>query len=320
MNIVSLFSGAGGMDLGFIKAGHKIIWANDTYAKAVETYKDNIGNHIVYGDIREISTKDIPNCDMVIGGFPCQGFSVANINRTEQDERNKLYLEFLRIIREKQPLYFVAENVKGILSLGKGKVAEMIRNDFKSAGYNVEYKLLNAADFGVPQLRERVIFIGIREDIKEPICFPEPTHSDPKKATDFQKPWVTIGEALAHIPEPEDAPEIPNHQYTKYKLRFNGYLGHREIDPNKPSPTITARGDDKGGVVIIHHPNNHRRLSVREAATIQTFPMNFVFSGSKTDGYRQIGNAVPPLFAYHIAKMFPLEAKKKSLSLAGRLG
>ncbi|MBP1906309.1 DNA (cytosine-5)-methyltransferase 1 [Paenibacillus turicensis] len=315
MKIVSLFSGAGGMDLGFTKAGHEIIWANDLYSKAVETYKENIGKHICLEDIREVSTSDIPNCDMVIGGFPCQGFSVANTNRSEQDERNKLYLEFLRVIREKQPLYFIAENVKGILSLGKGKVIELIKNDFISAGYNVEYRLLNAADYGVPQIRERVIFIGVRNDIKETISFPEPTHCDPSKLNfSDKKPWVTIGQALRDIPEPEEAPHIPNHEYTKYKLRFNGYMGHRVIDPDKPSPTITARGDDKGGVVIIHHPNNHRRLSVREAATIQTFPMDFVFSGSKTDGYRQIGNAVPPLFAYNIARMFPIKVKNEQMT------
>lgn len=315
MKIVSLFSGAGGMDLGFTKAGHDIIWANDLYGKAVDTYKKNIGNHINHEDIREISTNDIPNCDMVIGGFPCQGFSVANINRSEQDERNKLYLEFLRVVREKQPLYFVAENVKGILSLGKGKVVELIKKDFMSAGYNVEYKLLNAADYGVPQIRERVIFIGVRNDIEKSISFPESTHCDPSKLNfSDKKSWVTIGQALKDIPEPEEAPHIPNHEYTKYKLRFNGYMGHRVIDANKPSPTITARGDDKGGVVIIHHPNNHRRLSVREAATIQSFPMDFVFSGSKTDGYRQIGNAVPPLFAYNIAKMFPIKVKKRQMT------
>ncbi|CAM3051558.1 DNA cytosine methyltransferase [Paenibacillus sediminis] len=306
MNIVSLFSGAGGMDLGFIQAGHNIIWANDINAKAVKTYRKNIGNHITNVDIKEIHTSQIPDCDMVIGGFPCQGFSVANINRSVVDERNKLYLEFLRVIQEKQPLYFVAENVKGLLSLAKGKVIEMIHNDFRSAGYDVEYKVLNAADYGVPQIRERVIFIGVRKDLNHRIDFPRPIHSDPSKSSDLAN-WVSIGEALSGIPEPEEAPYIPNHEYSKYKLRFNGYLGHRVINPDRPAPTITARGDDKGGVVIIHHPNNHRRLSVREAAIVQSFPMDFVFEGSKTDGYRQIGNAVPPKLAFHIAKQFPIE-------------
>ncbi|MEY2195334.1 DNA cytosine methyltransferase [Neobacillus sp. BF23-41] len=307
MKIVSLFSGAGGMDLGFIRAGHEIIWANDIYEKAIETYKLNIGDHINCSDIKDIHSDHIPECDMIIGGFPCQGFSVANINRSTEDERNKLYLEMLRIIKGKKPKYFVAENVKGILSLGKGKVKEMILSDFESAGYNVTCNLVNAANYGVPQQRERVFFIGVRKDLNESINFPSPTHAEPPSHLLFGlNEWVTIGEALKDIPEPEDAPEIPNHEYTKYKLRFNGYMGHREIDPNRPSPTITARGDNKGGVVIIHHPNNHRRLSVREAAIIQSFPMDFVFVGSKTDGYRQIGNAVPPLLAFNLAKCFPV--------------
>jgi DNA (cytosine-5)-methyltransferase 1 len=307
MNIVSLFSGAGGMDLGFIQAGHRIIWANDIYEKAIETYKNNIGDHITCADIKDIPSKDIPDCDMIIGGFPCQGFSVANRNRSSEDERNKLYLEMLRVIKSKKPKYFVAENVKGILSLAKGKVKDMILSDFEDAGYNVTCHLVNAANYGVPQLRERVFFIGVRKDLDEIIDFPSPTHAEPPSHLLFNlQKWTTIGEVLKDIPEPEDAPDIPNHEYTKYKLRFNGYLGHREINPDRPSPTITARGDNKGGVVIIHHPNNHRRLSVREAAIIQTFPMDFVFSGSKTDGYRQIGNAVPPLLAYNLAKSFPV--------------
>ncbi|MFW0782349.1 DNA cytosine methyltransferase [Rossellomorea marisflavi] len=307
MKIVSLFSGAGGMDLGFIQAGHEVIWANDIYEKAVDTYKQNIGDHIVSVDIKDVSSEDIPECDMVIGGFPCQGFSVANMNRSVEDERNKLYLEMLRVIKSKQPKYFVAENVKGILSLAKGKVKDMIISDFEEAGYKVTCNLVNAADYGVPQLRQRVFFIGVHKELDEPIQFPEPTHAEPPSNVLLGlKEWVTIGEALKDIPEPEEAPEIPNHEYTKYKLRFNGYLGHREINSNRPAPTITARGDSKGGVVIIHHPNNHRRLSVREAAIVQSFPLDFVFSGSKTDGYRQIGNAVPPLLAYNIAKSFPV--------------
>lgn len=305
MKVVSLFSGAGGMDLGFIQAGHEIIWANDVYEKAVETYKNNIGAHIVLKDIAEVDSSEIPDCDIVIGGFPCQGFSVANMKRFVEDDRNQLYLEMLRVILEKKPKYFVAENVKGILSLGKGKVKDLILKDFEEAGYNVDYYLVNAADYGVPQSRQRVFFVGVRKDVEEIVSFPSPTHTSPDKAKVLGlENWITIGEALKNIPEPEDAPNIANHEYTKYKLRFNGYIGHREVDPDRPAPTITARGDSKGGVVIIHHPNNLRRLSVREAATVQSFPLDFVFSGSKTDGYRQVGNAVPPLLAYKIANIF----------------
>lgn len=173
--VVSLFSGAGGMDLGFIQAGFQVVWANDFFKEAIETYKKNIGNHIVYGDIRMISSDDIPdNPDVIIGGFPCQGFSIANIKRNMEDQRNFLYKEMLRIIKDKQPKMFVAENVKGLLSMEKGKVIEMILNDFRSLGYYVEYKLLNAAEYGVPQQRERVIIIGNR--INDSVTFPTETH------------------------------------------------------------------------------------------------------------------------------------------------
>jgi len=304
MKVASLFSGVGGLDLGFLKAGHVIVWANDFFPDAVETYKRNIGDHIVLGDITKISAEDIPNHDILIGGFPCQGFSVANIKRGARDSRNKLYHEFLRILSEKKPKYFVAENVKGILSLSKGKVFETILADFAKTGYKVKYKLLNAADFGVPQRRERVIILGVRTDINKELQFPVPTHSATPNNKKL-KPWVSIGAALQDIPEPDAEHRLSNHTYSKFKLKFNGYLGNRTINPNLPAPTVTARGDDRGGVVVLHHPNNHRRMSVRELATTQSFPKNFVFCGPNSSAYRQIGNAVPPVLARAIALMFP---------------
>lgn len=173
--VISLFSGAGGMDLGFINAGYDIIWAVDFFKEAVETYRKNISQEIILGDITKIDSDDIPEgADVIIGGFPCQGFSVANNSRSEKDERNFLYLEMLRIVNDKKPKVFVAENVKGILSLGRGGVLEMIKNDFEEIGYKVEARLLNAAEYGVPQARERVIIIGNRLDVAN--SFPEPTH------------------------------------------------------------------------------------------------------------------------------------------------
>ena len=305
MKVISLFSGCGGLDLGFINAGMEIIWANDLYADAVETYKKNIGDHITLKSILEVKSNEIPDCDGVIGGFPCQGFSLANTGRNVDDTRNFLYREFVRVIKDKKPKFFIAENVKGILSLGKGKVFEKIIKDFSSCGYVVRYHLFNAADYGVPQRRERVFIFGIRRDVEfDEMQFPpSPTHSKDKVNLKIKK-WVSIGDALAKIPEPgmEDPKKIPNHTGTKFKLKNNGYLGHRQIDPNMPSPTITARGDEKGGVVIIHHPSNKRRLTVREAAAVQSFPLNFHFIGNNTSGYRQIGNAVPPVLAAEIAK------------------
>lgn len=309
MKVVSLFSGAGGLDLGFIRAGHEVVWAVDNYEDAVGTYRRNVGSHIVCEDITKVSPEEIPDHDILVGGFPCQGFSVANTKRNSKDQRNKLYREFLRILVCKKPMYFVAENVKGILSLDRGEVFTMIRNDFAGAGYNVKHAVLNAADYGVPQRRERVIIIGCRNDLHDCIQFPTPTHSSLPDLLGL-KEWVSIGEALKSIPEPEDEHSLHNHTYSKFKLKFNGYIGNRAVDPDKPAPTVTARGDAKGGVVVLHHPRNHRRMSVRELATAQSFPLDFVFIGNNSSAYRQIGNAVPPLLAFAIASMFPLEGVK----------
>ena len=302
MDVVSLFSGAGGLDLGFIQAGHHILWANDFYHDAVSTYRANIGKHIVEGDIHQIPSENIPDCEIVIGGFPCQGFSIANTGRHADDERNTLYLQLLRVIRDKQPLFFLAENVKGILSLEHGEVFQTILNDFRGLNYRVQYRLLNAADYGVPQRRERVFIVGVRNDIDFDFHFPNPTHS--KDGENGLPRWVSVREAIEHFPDPDTPNTVPNHTYSKYKIIFNGYMGKRRIDPDKPLPTITARGDSKGGVVVHAHYNGQRRMTAREVACIQTFPDDFVFQGTNSSVYRQIGNAVPPLLAYQIANQF----------------
>lgn len=301
---MSLFSGAGGLDLGFVEAGHRIIWANDSFLDAVKTYRLNLGGHIVYGDIHGIPSESIPDCDIVIGGFPCQGFSVANTGRHEDDERNKLYLEMIRVIRDKMPRFFLAENVKGILSLGKGQIFKNILSDFQELGYRVHYRLLNAADYGVPQKRQRVIIVGVRKDIDSEYVYPEPSYSE--SGSLYTKKWVSVREALQTLPDPDTPNDLPNHVYSKYKLNFNGYIGHRPIDPEQPAPTVTARGDDRGGVVILPHPNGQRRMTCRELATIQSFPLNYKFIGSISSIYRQIGNAVPPLLAKAVAAQFNL--------------
>ncbi|MFZ6726406.1 DNA cytosine methyltransferase [Undibacterium sp. MH2W] len=306
MRVVSLFCGAGGLDLGFKKAGHEIIWSNDFDKDSVETYRKNIGAHVVHDDISNISVVDIPECDIVIGGFPCQGFSVANMNRHVADSRNQLYLQLLKVITYKQPKFFLAENVKGLMSLGKGEILKMILKDFTEAGYRVSYKVLNAADFGVPQKRERLFIIGVRNDVNDKIEFPNPTHAPLEKADALGLlPWVSVGKALENIPEPESDHNLSNHTYSKFKLKFNGYLGNRHINPDLPSPTVTARGDTKGGVVVLHHPRNHRRMSVRELAIVQSFPLDFVFHCNQSSAYRLIGNAVSPKLAEIIGNQFP---------------
>ncbi|MDR1042604.1 MAG: DNA cytosine methyltransferase [Clostridiales Family XIII bacterium] len=304
MRVISLFSGAGGLDLGFIMAGHDIVWANDCYDDAVETYKRNIGNHIVNDDIYNVDSKDIPSADIVIGGFPCQGFSVANMKRHTEDVRNELYKQLIRVIVDKRPKYFLAENVKGILSLDKGAVFRMILDDFNALGYDIDYRLLNAADYGVPQKRERVFIVGVRKGIKKGFDFPNPTHSNSNMPGGNTDLWISVSKALEGIPDPDSPNELLNHEYSKYKINFNGYLGHRIIDADKPAPTVTGRGDDRGGVVVLPHPSHIRRMTCRELAAIQSFPLDYEFRGPRSSIYRQIANAVPPLLAYHMAKQF----------------
>ena len=173
--VVSLFSGCWWLDLWFIKAWYDVIWANDFFPDAVKTYKKNIWNHIILWDIWSIKSSEIPdNFDVLLWGFPCQWFSIANIKRSMDDERNFLYKEMLRVVKDKQPKYFVAENVKWLLSMHKWEVIKMIINDFKELWYNVDYKLLNSANYGVPQQRERVIIIWNRIGIDN--IFPKETH------------------------------------------------------------------------------------------------------------------------------------------------
>ena len=291
-----MFSGAGGLDLGLVQAGNEVVWANDIDKDAVETYRSNISQDILLGDISTIDFDSIPDGDVVVGGFPCQGFSLANMRRSVDDERNLLYKYCLKMLVAKRPRYFIAENVRGILNIGGGTVLEQILSDFQDAGYFVSVNKINMADYGVPQKRIRVVFLGTRKDLgsESVLSIPAKTHSDDPK--DKLPGWISIQQALEHFPEPSESGDIPNHVASSYKLSFRNFTGHRPTDPAKPSPTILARGNGKGGVVAIPHYNGKRRLTVRESACVQTFPDDFVFSGKLNSCYRQIGNAVPVAF------------------------
>ena len=272
MKIISLFSGAGGLDLGFVKAGGNIIWANDYDKDAVKTYMQNIGEHIILGDIRNISENDVPNGDAVIGGFPCLGFTVARGKvRKVDDPHNFLYLEFLRITKKVMPKYFLIENVPG-MTAGEEfkKFFQKMIDDFTEAGYTVKYKILNAADYGVPQIRRRVIIVGARKDEEYRFTFPEPSYSKFPEVTLGGKrleKWITLKEAIGDLPESYDS-KIPNHVGTAHKVKINGYVGNRPLSWDAPSPTIMGRGSKTGGPVIPPHPSLKRRLSVRETARI----------------------------------------------------
>ena len=312
MKVVSLFAGCGGLDLGLIKSGHKIVHASDIDEDCCKTYSKNLGHICHCIDVKTLSTNILPKYDLLVGGFPCQGFSVANLYRSGKDERNELYLEIVRILNETRPKFFLAENVPGILSLEKGKVVEMIMNDFQKVGikkgfkgYEVRRYKLNAANYGAPQNRQRVIFLGISKDFSNELrekmfSFFPPKYSHGEGA----EPLKTMKDAIGDLPEP-NTPKgllIPNHFTTNHKVKINGYLGNRKLDWNKPSPTIVGRGGGTGGPVIAVHPNLNRRLSVRETARLQGFDDSFIFEGSKSSQYRQIGNAVAVDFGEAIGK------------------
>jgi DNA (cytosine-5)-methyltransferase 1 len=283
------------LDLGLIQAGNEVIWANDIDKDAVATYGKNIGSNIICDDIKNIDIADIPTADAIVGGFPCQGFSQANLLRTVDDGRNQLYKFFYGVIKSKQPKFFIAENVRGILSIGKGNAIKQIVSDFENAGYLVRVTLVNMADYGVPQTRQRVFIIGQRKDLGDETLFVFPEKSHDKQGR--SSPWVSIKSAIAHYPDPDEPNDYLNHIYSSYKVEYRNFTGHRATDPEKPSPTILARGNGKGGVCAIPHYNGKRRLTIRESATIQTFPENFEFMGQMNSCYRQIGNAVPVRFA-----------------------
>lgn len=256
-NLVSLFCGAGGMDLGFKRAGFNILWANDFDEDATITYKNNIGDHVVLGDICKIKSEDIPDHpDVIIGGFPCQGFSIANTKRNMKDERNFLYKEMLRIINDKKPQVFVAENVKGLLSMEKGKVIKMIKKDFENIGYNVDYKILNAADYGVPQARERVIIIGNRIGVKN--LYPKQTHVNMNKnqqtlnVSKNLKPYITTEQAIGFLSDVK---------ITNNDLKVDGRIIHNHMASTNVSDKFWARKHDVNQADICDYLKSWRNAS-----------------------------------------------------------
>ena len=304
LKVASMFAGCGGLDFAFHKQLDKynIVYVNDFDKDACNTYEKYYNFKPTCEDITKL--ENIPDCDILTGGFPCQGFSVANLYRKETDNRNKLYLELVRLLKLKNPKFFIFENVKGILSLGgyennedkknnKGKIFKMIISDLEKCGYIVYTKLFKLKWYDIPQNRERVIFIGIRNDISEKIQFKWPVEK--------QEITKTLKDAIGDLPIEYN--EELQHIGTKHKVKINGYMGNRKLNWDEISPTITGRGGGNGGPVINIHPSGKRRMTVREYARIQTFPDDFNFQGSISSKYRQIGNAVPPKFSFILSNL-----------------
>lgn len=298
---VSLFCGAGGMDMGFHNVGFNVVWANDLYKDACDTYTGWSGAQVVCEDVTKILVDDIPSADFMTFGFSCQGFSLSGPRKLD-DSRNKLYHECVRIVTAKQPLFFVAENVKGLLSMGGGSIFDAIVADFGNCGYDVFHKLLNAKDYGVPQDRERIIIIGFRKDLgitANDYRFPEP-HAECVLLKDIL--WD-----LPLYPLNEDVCRAP---YSSRYMSRNRRRGWDEVSftipamakqvplhPSSPfmhklGPDLWEFGDPVGAT---------RRFSWQEAAAIQTFPLGMQFHGDLTSRYKQIGNAVPVKLAEAVA-------------------
>ncbi len=307
--VLSLFSGAGGMDLGFTggftylgqhyeRLPFHIVRAYDIDPRAVATYNANLDPVCQVADVTTLEPEDLPQgIDVVLGGFPCQDFSFAGKRHGLTVHRGRLYLAMVRAIEATTPKVFVAENVKGLLSANGGLAKEIITNDFAKAGpgYRIYMQVLNAADYGVPQRRERVFIVGVRKDLKGEFSFPEPTHHKSGGGPLIPLPgWRTIREALGDIEDPEVHARLPNPEWDR-RRRFPNWKRDSPINPNAPAPTVLTKQPP-------FHYKHERRLSVRECARLQSFPDNFVFHAPMSKAYELVGNAVPPALAWHLAR------------------
>ena len=330
--VVSLFAGCGGLDLGFVRSGFETAWANE-YDKTIwDTYECNHkGVPLDRRSIVDISSSDIPDAEGIIGGPPCQSWSLAGAMRGDHDPRGQLFYEYLRILRDKRPLFFLAENVPGIISSTHKASFERLLSNFCRIGYDVSYTALNAKYYGVPQERTRIIIVGYLKEVGRRFVFPAPTHinSAAKKqlplayGAETLRPLRTLRDAIGDLPEPLPAQaknrtngdylEIANHEYMTGGFSTIYMSRNRKREWDEPSFTIQA-----GGRHAPLHPASsrmikleqdkwkfdeetgyaYRRLSVRECARVQTFPDEFVFKYHHlADGYKMVGNAVPVLLA-----------------------
>lgn len=320
--IFSTFTGAGGLDLGFHggfkflekdfpKLNFRTVKAIELNSFACKTVKRNfLDCEVIESDIIETNPKDFKDdYDVLLGGFPCVTFSVVGKREGIKDDKNgKLYESFARFVEELKPKVFLAENVKGILSANEGKAIEVIRKRFEDTGYKMQVHLVNFADYGVPQLRQRVLFIGVRQDIENEFKMPEPTHK--KHITSFEafkdidtscenhnfmKSMPKTIKMLQAIPEGGNFKDLPPELSVK-AMMSNIY---RKLDRNKPAYTVIANG---GGGTWGYHFEEPRPLTNRERARLQGFPDSFKFEGTNSEVRKQIGNAVPPVGIYEVAK------------------
>ena len=321
MNLISLFSGAGGLDLGFEKAGFHTVLANEYDKNICPTFRANFPDTtLIEGDIRKLDTDTLPkNITGIIGGPPCQSWSEAGTLKGIEDERGQLFYEYIRILRAVKPMFFVAENVSGMLAKRHSQAVNAFMQLFDEAGYDVQLKLLNANDFDVPEDRDRVFYVGFRKDLNiRNYQYPQPVD---KKLTLRDAIWDlrdNVIPALEHNYTNGSACVVPNHEYYVGSFSPIFMSRNRVRQWNEPGFTVQASGRQcqlhpQAPTMIKVEPNKqifvpgkehlYRRMSVREVARLQTFPDTFKFIYEKVDyGYKMIGNAVPVNLAYHVAK------------------
>jgi len=296
-SVVSMFSGCGGMDLGFhgdfTFLGRKydplpfdVIWANELNPAACRTYRQNLGVEIKCEDIWTAIDTIPRQTDILIGGFPCQDVSVNGKRQGVNGKRTGLYKAMIEGIKRAKPKIFIAENVKGLLMKDGGASIRQIVSDFEELGYKVSYQLHDAANFGVPQTRERVIIVGIADKTK---TFAQPSPVLTKES------WVTAKAALSDLEGHEESPAF-NHIWSR--ANKSAEQGNRKLVAGRPGFTIRA---ECHGNIQFHYALK-RRISMREAARIQSFPDSFIFDAKLRETERQVGNAVPPVLAWHVAR------------------
>ncbi|MBI5355315.1 MAG: DNA cytosine methyltransferase [Candidatus Aenigmarchaeota archaeon] len=320
MKVISLFSGAGGLDLGFKNAGFDVVWANEYDPSIWSTFQSNFPEtQLDKRSITNIPSNEIPDGAIgIIGGPPCQSWSEAGEMRGINDDRGKLFFEFVRILQDKQPLFFLAENVPGMLHSRHNQAIENILNSFREAGYNVSFpEILNANDYAVPQERKRVFYVGFREDLAADFEFPKPTL---RGLTLKNRIWDLKDNATPakqFNKTNADSLKIPNHEYMTGTFSTIYMSRNRVRSWDEPSFTIQAGGRhapmhpqapkmkfiEKNRRIFVEGKEHlYRRLSVRECARIQTFPDTFIFHYENVaDGYKMVGNAVPPKLAEALA-------------------
>lgn len=319
MKLASLFAGAGGLDLGFQKAGFEVPWANEYDKKIWSTYESNFHETtLAKKSIVDVDPQEIPDIDGMIGGPPCQSWSEAGASRGIEDHRGQLFFEYLRLLEAKKPLFFLAENVSGILFQKHSPALDNILGHFADLGYNVSFGLLNANNYGVPQDRQRVIIVGYQTHVDKFFSPPAPDLESEKTVlrdaigdlAGSAKPALESTYANANL-------EVPNHEYlvmgyspifmSRNRVRswdepsFTIQAGARHAPLHPQAPKMQPAGKDKRE---FERGSEHlyRRLSVREAARVQTFPDSHIFNYlNVADGYKMIGNAVPVNFANRLA-------------------